>query len=162
MIKFIQFIDRKERESKKQLKIIEHILAKHGMKVKDHLDDDDPFLFVYNPKKNTFFDGIRIYKIGDQIAFRIQKEEKTEPFGKAYGMDIEDMFTDLLTDHHPHKAGERIMQAIITEVKKFFERSSLAEKELREKELDANPWGKVIVRSSDFGMDYSSLSYQKA
>jgi len=162
MIKFIEFIDRKEREAKKQLKIIEHILAKHGMKVKDHLDDDDPFLFVYNPKKNTFFDGIRIYKIGDQIAFRIQKEEKTEPFGKAYGMDIEDMFTDLITDNKPEEAGKKIMQAVTTEVKKFFDKSALAERELRDREFDQNPWGKVVVRSSDFGMDYSNLTYMKA
>lgn len=162
MIKFVEFIDKKERETKKQLKIIEKMLLAHDMKVKNHLDDDDPFLFVYNPKKNTFFEGIRIYKIGDQIAFRVQKEEKTEPFGKAYPMDIEEMFTDLITDYKPDDAGRRIMAAVTTEVKKFFEKSSLAERELRDKEFDVNPWSKVVVRSSDYGMDYSNLTYMKA
>ena len=162
MIKFVEFINKKERETKKQLGIIEKILTQHGLKVKDHLDDDDPFLFVFNPKKSTFFEGIRIYKVGDQIAFRVQKEEKTEPFGRAYPMDIEEMFEDLITDYKPEEAAKRIMAAVTTEVKKFFERSSIAEKELRDKEFEKDPWGKVVVRSSDYGMDYSNLTYMKA
>lgn len=162
MLKFVEFIDKKEREAKKQLKIIEKILLQHDIKVKDHLDDDDPFLFVYNPKKSTFFEGIRIYKVGDQIAFRVQKEEKTEPFGRAYPMNIEEMFEDLITDHKPDEAAKRIMIAVTTEVKKFFERSSIAEKDLRDREFEKDPWGKVVVRSSDYGMDYSNLTYMKA
>jgi hypothetical protein len=162
MIKFIEFIDKKERETKKQLKIIEHILLAHEMNVKSHLDDDDPYLFVYNTKKNTFFEGIRIYKVGDQISFRVQKDEKTEPFGRAYPMDIEEMFEDLVTDYKPEEAGRKIMAAVTTEVKKFFDRSAIAEKELRDKEFERDPWGKVVVRSSDYGMDYSNLTYMKA
>jgi hypothetical protein len=164
MLNFQAFIDKKEREAKKQLKIIEHILTSNGFKVKDHLDDDDPFLFVYNPQKNTFFDGIRVYKIGSNLAFRVQKQEKTEPFGSAYDLPIEDMFTDLITDYKPHEAGKKIIQAVTTEVKKFFTKSSQAEKELRDKEFErtGDPFGKVVVRSSDYGMDYSNLTYMKA
>jgi len=162
MIKFVEFIEKKEREAKKQLKIIEKILLSNGLKVKDHLGNDDPFLFVYNPKKNTFFEGIRIYKIGDQIAFRVQKEEETEPFGTAYPMDIEEMFTDLITDYKPEEAAKRIMKAVTNEVTKFFEKSSEAEKSLQNREFDKNPWGKVVVRSSDYGMSYDNLTYQKA
>lgn len=162
MIKFVEFIDKKERETKKQLKIIEQILQTHGMNVSNHLHDDDPYLFVFNPQKNTFFDGIRIYKVGDQISFRVQKEEKTEPFGRAYPMNIEDMFEDLISDYKPEEAGKRIMVAVTTEVKKFFDRSAIAERELRDKEFERDPWGKVVVRSSDYGMDYSNLTYMKA
>lgn len=162
MINFIEFIDKKERETKKQLKIIEKILLAHGMTVKNHLHDDDPYLFVYNPKKNTFFEGIRIYKVGDQLSFRVQKEEKTEPFGRAYPMNVEEMFEDLITDYKPDDAGKRIMAAVHTEVVKFFERSAIAERDLRDKEFERDPWGKVVVRSSDYGMDYSNLTYMKA
>ena len=162
MLKFVEFIDKKEREAKKQLKIIEKVLIKDGFKVKEHLDNDDPFLFVFNPEKNTFFDGIRLYKIGNSIAFRVQKEENTEPFGKAYPMDVEEMFTDLVSEYKPEDAGKRIILAIKTEVKKFFEKSAIAEREIRDKEFSRDPWGKVVVRSSDFGMDYSNLTYQKA
>lgn len=164
MLSFQMFIDKKEREAKKQLKIIEHILKSNGFKVNDHLDDDDPYIFVKNPEKDTFFDGIRIYKIGSNISFRVQKQEKTEPFGKAYDLPIEEMFTDLISDYKPHEAGEKIIQAVTTEVKKFFVKSHQAEKELRDKEFDrgAEPFGKVVVRSSDYGMDYSNLTYMKA
>ena len=162
MIKFIEFIDKKEREAKKQLKIIEKILISHGMNVKNHLSNNDPYLFVYNPKKSTFFEGIRIYKIGDQIAFRVQKEEKTEPFGRAYPMDIEEMFTDLITDYKPEEAAKRIMIAVTTEVKNFFKKSAEAERDLRSKEFDHNPFGKVVVRSDRFSVDYSNLTYTKA
>lgn len=159
MIKFVEFIDKKKREAKKQLKIIEKILLKNGFKVKDHLDEDNSFIFVYNPEKSTFFEGIRIYKIGDQIAFRVQKEEKTEPFGTAYPMSIEDMFTDLISDYQPEKAGHKIIEAVANEVRSFFKKSALAEKEIRDKEFERDPYGKVVIRSSDFGMDYSNLTY---
>jgi hypothetical protein len=162
MLKFVEFINKKERESKHQLKIIEKVLIKDGFKVKEHLDNEDPFLYIYNPKKNTFFDGVRLYKVGDQIAFRVQKEERTEPFGKAYPMNVEEMFTDLISEYKPEEAAKKIMGAIKTEVKKFFEKSAIAEREIRDKEFDRDPWGKVVVRSSDFGMDYSNLTYQKA
>jgi hypothetical protein len=162
MIKFVEFIDKKERETKDQLKIIEQILQQHGLNVKNHLSDDDPYLFVYNPKKNTFFEGVRIYKVGDQISFRVQKEEKTEPFGRAYPMNVEEMFDDLISDYKPEEAGKRIMVAVTTEVNKFFDRSAIAERELRDKEFEKDPWGKVVVRSSDYGMDYSNLTYMKA
>jgi hypothetical protein len=162
MLKFNAFIDKKEREGKQQLKLIEKMFAAHGIKVVDNLDDNDPYIYVYNPQKNTFFEGIRIYKIGKQIAFRVQKEEKTHPFGTAYSLPIEDMFTDLVSDHKPEEAGKRVIEAVLTEVKKFFEKSAIAEKEIREKEFDRNSFGKVVIRSSDFGMvDYSNLTYAK-
>jgi len=162
MIKFVEFLDKKEREAKKQLKIIEKVLLKNGMNVKDHLDDDDPYIFVSNPKKSTFFEGIRIYKVGDQIAFRVQKEEKTEPFGTAYPMNIEEMFEDLISEYKPEEAAKKIMLAVTTEVKKFFERSSLAEKELRDREFDKSGWNKPTINSSNFSVDYSNLTYMKA
>lgn len=162
-MKFTEFIDKKERDAKKQLKIIEQVLSQQGVKVADHLDDDDPYIFVFNTEKNTFFDGIRIYKIGEHIAFRVQKQEKTEPFGKAYGMDIEEMFTDLMSDYKPEEAGRKIMKALVSEVKKFFEKSAIAEREIRDKEFDnsGSGWNKITINSNDFGMDYSNLTYMK-
>src|SRR5581483_6254789 len=141
MLNFTEFIDKKEREAKKQLKIIEQILSKDGIKVKDHLGDDDPYIYVHNPEKSSLFGGIRIYKVGDNIAYRVQKEEKTEPFGKAYGMDIEEMFEDLINDFKPEDAGKKIIHAVVQEVKKFFERTAKAEKELRDKEFDRTGMG---------------------
>lgn len=162
MLKFVEFIDRKEREAKKQLKILEKVLLQQGFKVKEHLANDDPYLFIINPEKDTFFDGIRLYKIGDQIAFRVQKEEKTEPFGRAYPCDVEEMFDDLVSDFKPEEAAKKIMSAIKNEVNSFFKKSAIAERELRDAEFDRDPFGKVVVRSDQFGMDYSNLTYSKS
>lgn len=159
---FKEFIDKKEREAKKQLKLIEKIFSSHGMQVSDHLNEDDPYVFLANPEKNTFFDGVRIYKIGDQLAFRVQKESKTEPFGTAYPLPIEEMFSDLVSDHKPEEAGKKVIQAVLTELKNFFEKSAKAEKEIKASELERNPWGKVVIRSSDYGVDYSNLTYMKS
>ena len=92
------FGNKKVRKGKKQLAVVKKVLEEQGMSVQDHLGDDDPYLFVKNPtNKKTSFAGVRIYKIGENIAYRIQKEEKTHPYGKSYQLDLEDMFNDFMT-----------------------------------------------------------------
>ena len=163
MLKFQEFVDKKEREAIKQLNIVKKLLESQEMKVKSYLKEEDPYIFLVNPLKNTFFDGIRIYKIGDSLAFRVQKEEKTHPFGTAYPLDIEEMFNDLLSDHHkPEVAGKKVINAVSNEVKRFFEKSHKAEKDLRSIQLDREPWNKVVVKSNDYGVDYSNLNYTKS
>src|ERR1017187_6959111 len=99
MRSFNEFVDKKTREAKKQLGIIEKVLHKNGLKVKSHLNDGtDPYVFIEDPTKQLSFGGVRIYKIGDSISFRVQKEEKTHPYGKAYQLDIEGMYKDLTSD----------------------------------------------------------------
>lgn len=161
MQSFFEFVDKKERESKRHLKIIKKLLESQNIKIGDHLDADDPYIFMHSPDKNVTFDGIRIYQIGSQIAFRIQKEENTQPFGKAYPLNIEDMFNDLLSDHHkPEEAGKKVISAVIEEVKRFFNKSAEAERDLRDTEFStADPMGKVVIRSS--GTDYSNMIYTK-
>ena len=162
MLKFQEFVDKKERETIKQLSIVKKLLESQGMKVKSYLKEEDPYIFLVNPFNNTFFEGIRIYKIGTSLAFRVQKEEKTEPFGTAYPLDIESMFNDLLTDHHkPEEAGKKVITAVTSEVKRFFEKSHRAEKDLRAIHLDREPWNRVFVKSTDFGVDYANLNYMK-
>lgn len=163
MKKFKEFIDKKQRESKEHLGIIKRLLESQGMKVSDHLKEDDPFIFLHNPTEtNVSFGGVRIYQIGSALAFRIQKEEKTHPFGQAYPMDIEEMFTDLLADNHnPEKAGRRVIQAVKQEVIRFFEKTAEAEKDLKSYEFDpvGDPMNRVSVRSA--GVDYGNLVYTK-
>ena len=157
MQNFCEFIDRKERESKRHLKIVKKLLESHGMKIKDYLDNDDPYIFVQNPGSKITFDGIRLYKIGSQLAYRIQMEENTHPFGKSYQLPIEDMFEDLLSDHHkPEVAGKKLIEAVAAEVKKFFTKSADAERDLLDTDLDAN---RIAVRST-MG-DYSNMVYSK-
>ena len=156
---FREFVDKKTRESKRQLKIIEMVLRKHGVSTQNFCEEEDPYVFVKNTGGQTSFDGIRIYKIAGTMAYRIQKEAKTHPYGTSYMLDIESMFDDLIADNvHEEKAGKEVMKAIAEEIQAFFQRSAKAEKELRASEFDKknDPWGNVMVKSGG-GTDYSNL-----
>jgi hypothetical protein len=164
---FGEFVDKKKRESIRQLKLIKQLLESSGLKVENFLttdSDDDPYIFCFMPTRNGSFDGVRIYKIGNQIAFRIQKENKTHPYGSAYPLPIEEMFHDFLSDEDVDqmKAGERVIESVVKEIRKFFDKSVEAEKEEREESLDKDKdsQGNVLVRTT--GTDYSSLVYNKA
>lgn len=156
MKSFSEFVDKKTRETKRQLELISKVLQKEGVKVQSFLHEtDDPYIYVEDPGKQLTFGGIRIYKIGDSISFRVQKEQKTHPYGKAYPLDIEAMFKDLTSDDKSEgEAGKIVMRAINKEVRSFFIKSGDAEKELRDSEFDR---GDSIGLASTGGTDYSSL-----
>lgn len=165
---FGEFVDKKKRESVKQLGILKKILEQGGMRVDDFIDtnsDDDPYIYCVSPTRNGSFDGIRIYKIGEQLAFRVQKENKTHPYGSAYPLPIEEMFSDFLSDEGTDQknAGKKVMEAVVKEIKRFFEKSLEAESEERERniESDKDSQGNVSVRSTS-GTDYSAQVYSKS
>ena len=156
-MQFLEFIDRKQREGKKHLKLIEKVLRKGGMEVYSHLEDEDPYVFVKSTNDKLSFDGIRIYEIGDMITYRVQKEEKTHPYGKAYLLDIEDMFNDYMSENmKEEEAGKHVMKSLVEELKKFFSKSAKAEQEL--KNSDQAGTG-LIIKSG--GTDYSNTILSK-
>lgn len=159
---FGDFVDKKKRDAIHQLKLVEQILQKHGMKTENFLETDkgDTYIFCYNPQKNTDFDGIRIYKIGESIAFRIQKESKTHPYGQAYQIPIEEMFQDFLTDKgsKPDEAGKKVMDSVVKEIRLFFNKCVDAEKNNNDND-DRDDQGNVSMRSQT--TDYSALVYNK-
>lgn len=160
---FGEFVDKKKRESIHQLRLVKSLLERGGMKVENFLEAEDdshePYIFCHNPTKTGSFDGIRIYKIGTDLAFRVQKESKTHPYGSAYPLPIETMFYDFLSDDgvDEKKAGQKIIESISKEVRKFFDKSAEADREEREKGVDG--MGDVMVRNT--GTDYSSMVYGK-
>jgi len=85
---FSEFVDKKSREGKKQLDILQKVLAHNGLKVQDFLGEEEPYIFVKSPTDELSFEGVRIYKIGSNIAFRVQKESATHPYGRAYPLDV--------------------------------------------------------------------------
>lgn len=132
-MQFLEFINRKQRETQKHLKLIEKLLQKGGLKASGHLDQEDPFIFVKNTKEGSF-EGIRIYEIGEMIAYRVQNEERTEPFGKAYILDLEDIFSDFMSENmKEEEAGHRVVKVVSEELNKFFKKSFEAEQELLDK-----------------------------
>jgi hypothetical protein len=152
MKQFVEFVDRKQRESKKHLKLIERLLNKNGIQVYSHLEEEEPYIFVKSPNQKVSFDGIRIYEIGEMIAYRIQKEEKTHPFGKAYLLDLENMFNDYMSENiKEDEAGKKVIESVVEEIKKFFSRSAKAEQEIRDRGQDGTG---LIVKTG--GSDYST------
>jgi hypothetical protein len=158
-IQFLEFVDRKQREGKKHLKLIERLLRKGGMQVYAHLEDEEqPYVFVKAPNEKLSFDGIRVYEIGEMIAYRIQKEEKTHPFGKAYMLDIEDMFNDFMSENmEEEEAGHKVIESVVEELKKFFTKSGKAEQEMRDGGADGSG---LIIKTG--GNDYASSVLNRA
>ena len=149
---FLEFIDRKQRDAKKHLRLIEKALRKAKLHVYSHLEDDDPHLFVKANNKKLSFEGIRIYHIGDGIAYRVQKLEKTEPYGKSYSLDADGMFNDYMGEGMDEKeAAQKVIDDLGREIKKFFHRSAEAEEEIR---TGAKDGVGMIVKTG--GSDYSS------
>ncbi len=153
---FDEFIDKKAREGRRHLHIIRDVLHKGGLKVADyteHREDDDPYVFLYNPESGSSFRGVRIYNIGDGVAFRIQREEKTQPYGSAYSLKIPDMFNDLVEDMDQEKAGKKVMEYIIKEMQRFFVKSGRVENELQSSEIQgSDPMSRLVIQSSGLDM----------
>lgn len=162
---FGEFVNKKKRDSIEQLEIVKQMLERNGLRVDNFLSNtDDPYVYCFSPSKNGSFDGIRIYKIGDQIAFRVQKEAKTHPYGSAYPLPIEEMFHDFLSDDgtEQRQAGKKVMESVAKEIRSFFEKSVEAEKEERDKIIDQGKesQGNVLVKTT--GTDYSALIHTKS
>ena len=153
---FNEFINKKHREGVSHLELIRDTLKKDGVNVGDHLKEEDPYLYVHNKDENLSFNGVRVYKLGNIMAYRIQKEEKTHPYGKAYLLDIEDMFNEFLEDMEEKEAGEKIVEAISDEFKKFFKKCANIEKDLFK---DKGGLGQIVIHST--GTDYSNMVHKK-
>lgn len=154
---FLEFLDRKQREGKHHLSLLAKVLKKENYDVKSFLDEEEPYIFVYNKNKNTNFDGVRIYEIGNMVAYRIQKREQTHPYGTAYRLDMEGMFNDFMSENMTEEnAGKKVMQSVIDEIEKFFKKSAAAEDELRHQEKDGLG---LIVKTG--GNDYASMLLNK-
>lgn len=154
---FREFVSSKTRRAKKHLEIVKKILKKEGLTVSDFLEEDDPYIYVKNPGGGLSFDGARIYNVGTDLAYRIQKEDKTHPYGKAYLLDVEGMFNDLISDNmSEQKAGEEIIKAVAKEFKEFFNKSSKAEKDLRASEFELSGDPMNSIAANPHGTDYSN------
>ncbi len=153
MQNFMEFVDRKQRETRHRLGLIKDVLEGQDLKVKAHLHADDPYLFVKADNKKVPFEGVRVYHIGDQIAYRVQNLENSEPYGKAYALKLEDMFNDFMSENiSEEEAGKKVMEAVAKEIKKFFSSSARASEEIRTGQKDGVG---TIIKTG--GTDYSAM-----
>lgn len=154
--RFFDYVNRKLLNSKRKLKIIHKMLDSVGIKNKIYTKNiDDPHLFVYSTDENCDFEGIRIYPVGSNIAFRIQNRRDTHPYGKSYLLDFETVFNTFMSkkDAEPEKAGEEVIRYFVEEIKKFFKMSAEAQTN-----FDKND-NKLMLRNT--GTDYSANVYNK-
>lgn len=152
--KFFDYINRNALGAKRKLKIIHKILKQNKIKNKIFLDIDDPFLFVYSTDPECDFEGIRIYPIGRSIAFKIQNRVDTHAYGKAYLLDFENIYNTFMSekDSDEEKAGKKVVDTLIDEIKRFFKMSSNAQNKA-EKDSDNTLAGS--------GTNYSANVYSK-
>ena len=138
------------------MKIIHKILEQAKIRSKLNIKDtDDPHLFVYSTDDGCDFEGIRIYSVGKNIAFRIQNRSDTHPYGKAYLLDFENVFNTFMSkkDAKTEKAGHDVIKYFTEEIKKFFKLS--AEMQTNFDKSD----NKLMLRNT--GTDYSANVYSK-
>lgn len=130
MADFLEYVDKKKRDTRHHLALVEKLLKHKGMKVESFFEEAEPYVFLYSPKSLSF-DGVRIYEIADKVVFRVQKENKTHPYGRAYLLDLQEMFNDILADHDKEEeAVKKVIESVTKELNGFFEKSVIAEDEL--------------------------------
>lgn len=157
---FLEFVDKNLRRTKKQLGILEKVLKKNGFHATAFLEEDDPYLFVKNSNNSLSFDGIRIYKIGDTMAYRVQREETTLPYGRAYGLDIESIYDDFISDDMKElEAGKEVVKSLVGEIKTFFVKSAEAEQEMQAGLMDKPISMDNAIMNKPEISDYSNRIY---
>jgi hypothetical protein len=124
MNKFSVFLDKKNRESKKQLNLLGEALTKNGFKIEKFLKEThDPYIFVFSDKSLSF-EGVRIYKINEIFAFKVQYQKDTHPYGTAYDLEVENFFNDYMSEGlNPEESVKKTVTALVQEMKSFFKRS---------------------------------------
>lgn len=156
---FRDFLGGKKREAIRQLNMVEEVLKRGGFRVESFLNEqfDEPYIYCYNPNRDTTFKGVRVYRIGDKIAYRVQRESETHPFGTAYILDMDSIFNDLMSDGVTKKIelGHKLMEEIVQNIRAFFKESAEAEREEEQWDDDGDSMGMVHVRNP-LGGDYSS------
>lgn len=160
MQRFSNFMSRKERSNKDNLRVLSKVLERAGFQVKDHLNHHgSPYIYIEKPIdhdpliETLTFGGIRIYSLGDTVCFRPQNRENAEPFGLGYLLPIKDMFKDLIKETNSEKIGLDLVRYLVEEVLNFFVISAKTQNQ-EDKNLDNDSLGK-IVSSSDVN-DYSN------
>lgn len=157
-MKFSSFIDVKNKQTIKQLETLKEILSKE-FSIDAYLENESPYIYL-RAKKETPFQGVRIYKIGSNWAYRIQNESETEPYGKAYPIDIERMFEDLIPDMSEDEAGGVIADALIEEFNNFFDKSAKLDKELSSGQFSKNDISNATVVVGSNSGDFTNSIYK--
>lgn len=160
---FLEFHNVIDQETKEDLEMLLHVLRKDGLRVEDFLESGDmPYIFCYNPLEDTSFQGVRIYKHGTILAFKVAKFPDSQPYGAAYNIDLQGMYDALIEDKKEKKeALKELCKKVCEEMRKFFRKSKIAEDKIVKSQIrdpDAlDGAGQIVIRNT--GTDYSNNVY---
>lgn len=135
---FSSFLNKQERKEKKNLKIFSNIAENNGMKIEKFYEERKPYIFIHSDVPLDF-GGIRAYAQDQSIVFRCQDEKDTEPYGKAYKIDVENIYNDFLSEGDSvdeEEAAKQTAESMIEEVKSFFNKSKKAETEIKVRQMN--------------------------
>lgn len=126
-----------------KLKLLLAALTKAGLFVTDKTHEEkDPHLFVQAIPQPEEFEGIRIYILGNICAYRVQKLRDTEPYGKAYLLDLQGMYDDSIkqlgTKGDKKFYVEDLIKKLGAKLKKFYIDSIKDEDEYLQSQLDGD------------------------
>jgi hypothetical protein len=152
----------------KRLHNLFQALQKGGLVAVDLTNEpNDPHIWVQAHPKPEEYDGIRVYLLGNICAFRVQKMKNTQPYGKSYSLDLQQMFDDILDDmgeeasDDMNKAVEKLIEEVGDRIRKFYIDSIRDEEDFIQNQLDGvdrdDVGGAALVPNS--GVDYSSTVY---
>lgn len=157
-MKFSSFLDIKNKKTIEQLEILGKILSE-SFKIDSNIKSIDPYIFVYSNKENLPFQGVRVYKIGSNWAYRIQNENETQPYGRAYPINLEQAYEDLVSDYSEEEVGEYIAKALVEEFKNFFEKSVEAQRDSNSFVITKKDISNQTIVSKNSG-DFSNMIYK--
>jgi|688.fasta_scaffold313543_2 hypothetical protein len=159
-MKFSSFLDIKNKQTKKELGILKEILSNNNFQVEDFTSKEEPYIYLKSTD-DAPFQGVRIYKIGSNYAYRIQNESETQPYGQAYPINLEEIFNDIIPDMTEEEAAETVASALAEEFHTFFKKSAEFHKDMMISKFDKQDIaGSAIISSNEMG-DFSNSIYNK-
>lgn len=157
-MKFSSFLDIKNKKTIEQLEILKKILSE-SFKIDSNIKSIDPYIFVYSNNEDLPFQGVRVYKIGSNWAYRIQNENETQPYGKAYPINLEQAYEDIVSDYSEEEVGEYIAKALLEEFENFFEKSAEAQRDSNSFVITKKDISNQTIVSKNSG-DFSNMIYK--
>jgi len=151
---FFEFFKRDEYESRKHLKLLKKVFSDDGMYSIDFTDGEheEPYIYVAAPS-DVSYQGLRVYQKGNILAFRVQKNPKTVPYGTPVEIKIQNILDKILMDvDNEDDAVENLNKEICKIVKDFFKQTKTAEEKILNAELSDDSldgFGQITIRNAD-------------
>jgi hypothetical protein len=169
MLTFLEYsIHRVREQQPKKLKLLLQAIKAAGLVAIDHTDNEkDPHIFLKAFPQPEEFDGVRVYILGHIVAFRVQKNEGTSPYGKAYLLDMQKIYEDLLEEEDPNTEEEKretlkkLVRKIGDKIRNFWKDSIKDEEEQLKDELGSMNRTDIggAMLAPAYGGDYSNAVY---